>query len=157
MLAIYGRPTDWNWLLMFHVMSAFALIGAALVVTSASVYALRRGSPEASLMLRRLALRVNLFFALPAFIAVHLFGQILADREFPSGVKSPGWLDAGFGLTDAFGIFGIIVLSLIQWWALRKARKGPAGWQGTVASGLAPASFALLLVVLFVMSGKPGS
>jgi hypothetical protein len=156
MLAIYGRPTDWNWLLMFHIMSAFALIGAALVVTSASVYALR-SSPEASLMLRRLALRANLFFVLPAFIAVHLFGQILADREFPSGVKSPGWLDAGFGLTDAFGIFGIIVLSLIQWWALRKARTGPVGWQGAVATWLAPATFALLLVVLFVMAGKPGS
>lgn len=158
MLAIYGRPADWNWLLMFHVISALLLVSAALVVTTASLYALRRTTAtEATLLLRRLALRTNLFLAIPAFLAVHIFGQVLADREFPKGTESPGWLDTGFLLTDVFGVVAIIILSLLQWWVLRRARSGAvAGWQAQAASWLAPAGLGMLLVVLFVMAGKPG-
>ena len=159
MLAIYGRPADWNWLLMFHVISALLLVSAALVVTTASLYALRRTTtPEATLLLRRLALRTNLFFAIPAFLAVHIFGQVLADREFPKGTESPGWLDTGFLLTDVFGVVAIIILSLLQWWVLRRARSGSLkGWQARIATWLSPVVFTLLLVVLFLMAGKPGS
>jgi uncharacterized membrane protein len=157
MLALYGRPHSWNWLLMFHVISAFTLLAAALVVTCASVAARRSAArPEATLLLRQIALRANLFLAVPAFLGLHIFGMVLADKEYPKGTKTPGWLDAGFGLTDLFGIVGIVILSLLQWWALRRTRAGKPGWQGTVSGWLAPASFALLLVVLFLMAGKPG-
>jgi hypothetical protein len=64
MLALYGRPHSWNWLLMFHVISAFTLLAAALVVTCASVAALRCAArPEATLRRRQIARRADRFRA----------------------------------------------------------------------------------------------
>ncbi len=148
---------SWNWLLMFHLFSAFILVAGFLVVTAASVLALRApGKP--GILLRRVALRTNLMVVIPGFVGAHIFGMILGDREFPKGEKSPGWLDAAFGLTDLFGIVWIILLSLLQWWVLRRARGGAAGgWQAQVASWIPPLGLALLGAIVFVMAGKPGS
>ncbi len=156
-LAAFGRPSSWNWLLMFHLFSAFVLVAGFLVVATASVLALRsRG--DASLLLRRIALRTNLMVVIPGFVGTHIFGMILGDREYPKGAKTPGWLDAAFGLTDLFGIVWIILLSLLQWWVLRRARKDKAGgWQAQVASWVPPLGLALLGAIVFVMAGKPGS
>jgi hypothetical protein len=157
-LGLYDRPRNWSWLLTFHLLSAFLLVGAVLTVTILSIAAGRRTEPDTVTFLRRLALRTNLMLALPAFIAVHLFGQVLAGKEFPKGVKTPSWLDAGFGLTDLFGILGIVVLSLLQWWVLRRAKRGQlAGVPAHAATWLAPLGLALLTVVAFLMAGKPGS
>jgi hypothetical protein len=156
-IAAFARPHSWLWLLTFHIAFALLLVGAALTVAVVSVAALRQADAPLVVDLRRIALRTNLFLTLPAFVGVHIFGMILADREYPSGTKSPGWLDAGFSITDAFGVFGIIVLSLLQWWVLRRARAGQLrGWQAQLTSWLSPATILLLLVVLFVMAGKPG-
>lgn len=160
MLAVYGygRPDTWNWLLMFHVLSALVLVAGAFLVTTASLYALRAGTPERVLLLRRLALRTNLFLAIPAFVGAYVLGIALADKEFPDDAEEPDWLGIGFGLTDLYGIVGIILLSLLQWWVVRRARRGDLrGWQAQLASWLAPVGLALLLVVLFAMSAKPGS
>src|SRR5204863_3756777 len=145
-------------LLTFHLIGAFVLVGGVLTVAILSVAALRQAAPERVALLRSLALRTNLLLVLPAFVAVHIFGMVLADREFPSGTKSPGWLDAGFGITDGAGVIGIVLLSLLQWWVLRRARAGALrGWPAQTASYLSPAVLAAFLVVLFLMAGKPGS
>jgi NADH:ubiquinone oxidoreductase subunit 6 (subunit J) len=156
MLALYGRPHTWLWLLTFHVISAFILVGAAITVAIFSIAALRQTDTGRVTELRRLALRTTLIVAIPAFIGAHLFGQILAGKEFPKGTKTPGWLDTGFVVTDAFGVFGIVVLGLLQWWVLRRAKAGTiGGWQAKVATWLSPITMAALFVVLFVMAGKP--
>lgn len=158
MLGLFGRPDTWSWLLTFHLIGAFTLVGAAITVSIFSVAAIRSTDAERIIDLRRLALRTNLLLALPAFVVVHIFGQMLADKEFPEGVKSPDWLGAGFGITDGVGVIGIIILSLLQWWVLRRARSGArAGWQAQVTTWLSPTVLAALLVVLFLMAGKPGS
>jgi hypothetical protein len=157
MIGAYGRPHTWSWLLTFHVISAVVLVGAAITVAILSVAAIRQTDAARVTLLRRLALRTTLLLGIPAFLGAHIFGMILADKEYPSGTKSPGWLDAGFGITDAFGVFGIIVLGLLQWWVLRRSRSGKThGWQAQLATWLSPATMAVLFVVLFVMAGKPG-
>jgi hypothetical protein len=156
MLAIYGRPDTWNWLLLFHILSAVLVFAGAIVVTAASLAALRTAAPERALLLRRVALITGLL-TIPPYIGIHIFGGLLADREFPKGVDDPGWLGAGFGLTDLYGLISIILLSLLQWWVVRRARRGDTlGWQPKLASWLSPIGPALLLVVLFLMSAKPG-
>lgn len=155
MLAVYGRPDTWNWLLLFHILSAVLVFAGAIVIMAASLAALRAVS-ERALLLRRVALRTSLLTILP-YIGIHIFGGLLADREFPKGVDEPGWLGAGFGLTDLYGLISIILLSLLQWWTVRRARAGDMlGWQAKLATWLSPIGPALLLIVLFLMSAKPG-
>jgi cytochrome bd-type quinol oxidase subunit 2 len=155
MLAIYGRPDTWNWLLLFHILSAVLVFAGAIVIAAASLAALRTTADRA-LLLRRVALRTSLLTIVP-YIGIHIFGGLLSEREFPKGVEEPGWLGASWGLTALYGIISIILLSLLQWWVVRRTRSGSAlGWQEKLASWLAPVGPALLLVVLFLMSGKPG-
>jgi hypothetical protein len=156
MLAVYGRPDTWNWLLLFHIVSAMLVFVGAIVVASASLYALRIAAPERALLLRRVALITSLL-TIPPYVGIHIFGGMLSDREFPKGVDEPDWLGISWGLMSLYGIISIILLSLLQWWVVRRTRAGDvSGWQAKLASWLSPVGPALLLVVLFLMSGKPG-
>lgn len=156
MLAVYGRPDTWNWLLLFHILSAVLVFAGSIVVLTASLSALRYATPERALLLRRVALFTTLLTILP-YVGIRILGGLLADREFPKGVDEPGWVGAGFGLTDLYGIVSIILLGLLQWWVVRRTRVGDTrGGQAKLASWLSPIGPALLLVVLFLMSAKPG-
>jgi branched-subunit amino acid ABC-type transport system permease component len=157
MIAVFGfdRGDSQNWFLLFHIVSAVMVFAGAIVVTAASLSALRMAIPERALLLRRIALFTSLL-TIPPYIGIHIFGRLLADRQYPSGVDEPDWLGIGFPLTDLYGVVSIIVLSLLQWWVVRRTRAGDAlGWQAKVASWLSPIGPALLLVVLFMMSAKP--
>ena len=156
MLAIYGRPDTWNWLLLFHILSAVLVFAGAIVVMAASLAALRTVAPGRALLLRRVALITGLL-TIPPYIGIHIFGGLLAERQYPNNENEPTWLGLAYGLTSLYAIVSIILLSLLQWWVVRRTRSGGApGWQEKVASWLAPVGPALLLVVLFLMSGKPG-
>jgi hypothetical protein len=147
------RPSEWNWLLLFHLLFGFALVGGVLAVTLLSLAA--RGACEQVLLLRTLAFRTNLAVVLPAFVGVHILGQTLSDREFPNGGE-PGWVGTAFGLTDAGLVLGGVVLTLLQWWVVRRTRAASApGWAVGVATVLPPLVLALLVAIVFVMAGKP--
>lgn len=157
MLGLYGRPHDWSWLLTFHLFGAFVLIGAALTVSVVSLAALRQTAADRVTLLRRAALRTNLLAFIPALIVVYVFGAWLASKEHLDK-NTPTWLDLAFRLTDMAVVVGGILLSLLQWWVLRRARAGQlGGWQAQTASYLSPVVLTALLVVLFLMSGKPGN
>jgi hypothetical protein len=156
-LAVFGRPDSWNWLLLFHIVSALLLVAGSFVVTGVSLAATRTAAANIVTTLRQIAFRTNLALVLPAFIAVHLLGGVLAEKEYPDEAASPDWLDVGFGITTISGIVGGILLTLLQWWVLKRARAGQLkGWQAAVASYLAPVILASLWVVLFLMTAKPG-
>lgn len=158
MLAVYGfsRPDTWNWLLLFHIVSAVLVFAGAAVVASASLYALRTAVPERALLLRRVALITSLL-TIPPYIGIHVFGELLVNREYPNNESEPTWLGLAYGLTSLYAIISIILLALLQWWVVRRTRAGDvSGWQAKLASWLSPVGPALLLVVLFLMSGKPG-
>jgi hypothetical protein len=150
------RPDSWNWLLMFHLLSAFLLVGGMLTVLITSLAAGRAAWPAQVPLLRAIAFRTNLVVVLPACIGVHVFGDLLANREFPG--DEPDWLSIGFGLTDAALIVGGVLLTLLQFWVLRRTRNGnPGGWPAQLATYLPPIVLAALVTVIVLMAGKPVS
>ncbi|HEY7604246.1 MAG TPA: hypothetical protein VH760_08280 [Gaiellaceae bacterium] len=149
------RPTDWNWLLFGHLVAAFALVAGVLVVTVASAAAVRPGRPEHAPLLRAIGFRANLIVVIPAFVAVHVFGGLLADREFPGGAEEPDWLDASFSITTVATLIAV-ALAFLQYWVLRRARvRRIGGWQGATATAVPPLVLIALVVVIVLMAGKP--
>ena len=149
------RPDSWNWLLLFHLLAASALVGGVLAVVLVSLAAAQKAWPEQVPLLRAIAFRTNLVVVLPAFIAVHVFGDLLGGREYKHG--DPDWLSAGVVITGVALIVGGVLLTLLQFWVLRRTRAGQAGgWQARVASYL-PAVLAALVSVIVLMAGKPVS
>jgi hypothetical protein len=152
-LAVLGRPHDQEWLLLFHLLGVFALLGGVLAVTTASLAALARRADERMLALRRVAFLANVLVVLPAFAVAYVFGSILANRRYPS---SPNWLNVAFGLTDVAVVLAFVVLTGLQWWTIRRARSGaPGGFPATAASLLPPVVLGLLVAILFLMAAKP--
>jgi hypothetical protein len=141
-------------LLFAHILSAMILFGGVLTVVTVS-FAARPGAwPDQVPLLRALAFRTNLLVVLPGFVAVHVFGTLLADREFKHG--QPDWLDIGFAITDVDLIVGGVILTLLQFWVLRRTRAGrPGGWQASLATVLPWAVLAGLVAAIVLMAGKP--
>jgi hypothetical protein len=147
------RPTDRSWLLFGHLIAAFALVAGVLVITLTSVAASRR--PEQASLLRAVGFRANLIMVVPALVAVHVLGGLLADREFPGDSTEPSWLDASFSITT-FLTAVAVVLAFLQYWVVRRDRAGRAGgWQAASATLVPPVVLAALVVVIVLMTGKP--
>ncbi|HKP16986.1 MAG TPA: hypothetical protein VJT84_00815 [Gaiellaceae bacterium] len=143
-----------DWLLFFHVLSAMVLFAGVLAVVTVSTAAARHAWPTQLPLLRVIAFRTNLLVVLPGFIAVHVFGDLLANREFKD--STPDWLDIGFAITDGGLIVGGVLLTLLQFWVLRRTRAGQTGgWPAQVATILPPLVLAALVAVLVLMAAKP--
>jgi hypothetical protein len=141
-------------LLFAHILSAIVLFGGVLAVLMLSVAAQQRAWPDQVPLLRALAFRTNLVVVLPGFVAVHVFGSLLADREFEHG--QPDWLDIGFAITDIDLIVGGVILTLLQFWVLRRTRAGaPGGWPASLATVLPWIVLAGLIAAIVLMAGKP--
>ncbi len=147
------RPNDWDWLLLFHLLFAFALVGGVATVVLVSAAAARKAWPEQVPLLRAIAFRVNLVVVIPAFIAIHVFGAILGDREYPN--SDPDWLSISFTITSIATIVAI-VLAFFQFWVLRRIRAGQvAGWQTSLVTYIPAVILASLVTVIVLMAGKP--
>jgi hypothetical protein len=149
------RPTDWNWLLFGHLLAAFALVAGVIVVTVTSAAAAWSGHPAQAPLLRSIGFRANLVVVIPSFVAIHILGGLLADREFPGDAKEPNWLNASFAITTIATVVAV-VLALLQYWTLRRARAGSvSGWQALTATCVPPLVLAALVAVIVLMAGKP--
>lgn len=143
-----------DWLLFFHVLAAMLLVGGVLTVTVVSLAAARRAWPDQVPLLRAIAFRTNLVIVLPAFVAVHVLGDVLANREYEHG--EPDWLNIGFTVTDVDLIVGGVLLTLLQFWVLRRTRAGrAAGWPERLVTYSPGAVLAALVAVIVLMAGKP--
>ena len=149
------RPDTWNWLLFFHLLFAFALVGATITVVLTSLAAARAGNGGHLPLLRSVALWTSLGVVVPSFVGLRIFGGLLADREY--GDNAPDWLDISFGLTDIVVLFGGVLLILVQYWVIRRLRSGKAGWPAQIANYLPLLLLATMTAVIVVMAGKPGS
>lgn len=148
------RPTEWNWILLGHLASAFLLIAGLLTVVLVSFAAQRKAQSDHVPLLRAIAFRANLVLVIVPFILVHVFGALLADREYP-GDAAPSWLDTSFAITTLATIVALVLLA-VQFWVLRRVRSGHlGGWQAGVSTYLAPVLLAAMIVVLVLMAGKP--
>ena len=149
------RPDSWNWLLFFHLLFAFALVGATITVVLASLAAARAGNGEHAPLLRAVAFWTSLGIIVPSFVGLRVFGELLANREY--GDHQPDWLDISFGLTDIVLLIGGVLLILLQYWVIRRLRGGKAGWPAQIATYLPLVLLATMAAVIVLMAGKPGA
>jgi hypothetical protein len=132
--------------LFVHVLGATVLFGAVLAVTTLAVAS--RRFVEHGELLRRLAFTLTLVGVWPAYIVMRVGAQWVLSHEGLDD-NPPGWVGVGFAVSDA-GILILLVLTLLGWLGVRRARAGT--WFAVLA--------ALYLVALgvawFAMSAKPG-
>lgn len=141
-------------LLFLHVLTAMLLLGAATTVSILVFAAARRaGDVDRCELLLRLAYRLNMFATIPAAIASIGLGEGLKATEDGNG----SWLDVGSGLTYVVVLVGALVLHGFVRRGLAATAVGVQPSASTLrsAGSLAPAIVTAILVIAFLMSGKP--
>jgi hypothetical protein len=139
------RPDDWNFPLFLHVLSAMVLFGA-VVLAAVSV----AGNSQAGL---RLGFRSLLIGAIPAWIAMRLSAQWIADKEgyLEDDVEVPAWIDVGFATSEGSLLF-LIAATVCAGLAARREQGGGLRTATVVLVGIAIVAY---LVALWAMSTKP--
>jgi hypothetical protein len=132
----YSRPF---WPLFLHVLGAMTLFG---VMIATLVVALAR-LPRATMM--------ALVAAIPAFVVLRVFAQILWNDEQDAYPKDPTWVGIGFMASD-IGLLVLLVSIGIAFWWLRSGK----AVAGRIVAGLAGLYLVLLTVAMLAMSGKWG-
>jgi cytochrome bd-type quinol oxidase subunit 2 len=148
-VAAFGRPDTWNWLLLFHLLSALTLVGLVIaVVVARSAAARMTDRQEQSELLRALARRTLVRGVLPAMVLVIVFGDALRGKE--DKIAKGTWIDLTYPLAY-LSLLLTIALSVMAFLGERRAGLRTAG------NVLTPVLLALLGVVVFLMTGKPGA
>jgi hypothetical protein len=146
------RPTDWNWILLFHLLTAFLLVGGMILVTLTSLGTGRARADQVP-MLRTIAFRTTLILVIPMYVLIHVFGPWLADKEYPD--DEPDWLSTSFGLAT-LGIVFAVVLAALQYWGIRRLRAGKAAsWPEWIVNWLPVVLLLSLVATVWLMSAKP--
>jgi NADH:ubiquinone oxidoreductase subunit 6 (subunit J) len=145
MIAIVGRPENWEFPLFLHVLGAIVLVGAVAATLALAV------SSQRWRWLRPLTLRTMLAIVIPAWLLMRLAGQ-WEDSKSSIG-DGRGWLDVGYFVGDA-GVLFLILASIFAWLGSRNRERR---WPGQAVAVLAAIYLAALLVAMFAMSGKPGA
>lgn len=141
-------------LLFLHILAAMILLGAATTVTIALVAVARRaGETARSGLLLRVAYSLNLYVTIPAAVLSVALGEGLKANDDSSGT----WLDIGSGLSYVGVLVGALVLHGFLRRGIAAAEKGLAPSASTLrgAASIAPAIVTAILVIAFLMSGKP--
>jgi hypothetical protein len=139
------RPDEWHLPLFLHVLSAGVLFGAVvLAVVSAA------GGSQAGL---RLGYRSLLIGAIPAWIAMRLSAQWIADEEgwLDEDVEVPAWIDIGFITSEA----SFLVLIAATVCAGIGSRREAAGGLRTATVVLVSITIVAYVVALWAMTTKP--
>ena len=140
------RPDSWNPALFLHVLAGMVLVG----VLVAGAVALLPSSRHDSARLRRFGFRSLLFAGLPAFIAMIVSGEWIADKEGLGGEDDPAWFIIGIAAGDLTGLLLAVSLLLV----------GIASWKskarvGRVAGAFVSIALILCLVGVWAMTAKP--
>ena len=142
------RPDAWDFPLFLHVLGAVVLFGGTASLVVVSLAGLR--VTEHSALLRTLAFRTTLLVVWPSYIVMRVGAQWILSREGLDDAPAPGWVAVGLVVADG-GIVVILLLTLLGWLALRRARAGV--W----FAGLATLYVVALGVAWWAMSAKPGA
>ena len=151
------RPSDWEWVLLLHLVGVFLLVGGILVVALAAVVAHRTEVATEAAMRRRIAFRTLLAVALPGYVAMRVGGQWLESKEEGQlFTGDPTWIGIGYIVSDV-GALILIVLIVLAWLSQRRAARGDAtgSWMANVVLGLAPIYLTALAVAWWAMTAKP--
>ena len=141
------RPGAWNFPLLLHVLGAMVLVGA---VTAGVVAELASTRAEEPAFLRRLAFRIFLLGALPAYIVMRVGAEWLHSKEFSGSSSDPTWIGIGRVVADLGGL--VFLISLIL--AGVASRKSSSG-MSKAAGVLAAITLVAWLVAIWAMGAKP--
>ena len=123
------------------------LVGA---VAARVIGELASNGAEEPAPLRRLAFRIFLLGALPAYIVMRIGAEWLNGKEFGSSPVDSTWIGIGRGVADGGGV--VLLLALIL--AGVAARRSSAGL-GKAAGVLAAITLVGWLVAIWAMGAKP--
>ena len=140
----FARP---HFPLLLHVLGAMTLVGAVGAGVVAELAAARAAEPA---YLRRLAFRIFLFGALPAYIVMRVGGEWLRSKEFSGSSADPTWIGIGRGAADGGGL--VLLISLIL--AGVAAKRSSSG-MSKAAGMLAAITLVAWLVAIWAMGAKP--
>ncbi len=141
-------------LLFLHVLAAMVLLGSAVTVAIMLVAVTRRIDDVARAgLLLHFAYRLNMLVTIPATVASIGFGEGLKAKADAVGT----WLDVGSGLTYVGVLVGALVLHGFLRRGIAATERGHAPSPSTMrgAASIAPAIVTAILVIAFLMSGKP--
>ena len=138
----FSRPF---WPLFLHILGAMTLFGAILTATILSFVAWKR--PDLA-FLRRATFR-SLVVAIPAYVVLRVFAQIILDKE--DYAKDPTWVGIGFIATEPGLLILLVSLGCAFWW--KRSGKAVAG---RIVACLSAVYLLLLTVAFLAMSGKWG-
>jgi hypothetical protein len=141
------RPDSWNLPLLVHVLGALVLVGAVAAGVVAELASTRAGE---SALLRRLAFRIFLLGALPAYIVMRVGAEWMYSKEFPSSANDPAWIGVGRIVADLGGLVFLISLILAG-----VASRRSSGGLGKTAGILAAITLVGWLVAIWAMGAKP--
>jgi hypothetical protein len=132
----YSRPF---WPLFLHVLGAMTLFGVMIATLVVALARLPRATMTA------------LVAAIPAFVVLRVFAQILWNDEQDAYPKDPTWVGIGFMASDIGLLVLLVSIGFAFWWL----RSGKAV-AGRIVAGLAGLYLVLLTVAMLAMSGKWG-
>jgi hypothetical protein len=142
----FSRPF---WPLFLHVLGAMTTFGAVFTAVLLSLVAWKRADAA---FLRR-ATFSTLLAAIPFYVLLRVFGQIMYTREKDAfGGDDPTWVGIGFIFADAGALLLLITIGLAYWW-LRSGK--PVA--GRIVTGTSTLLLVMLTVAMLAMSGKWGS
>jgi hypothetical protein len=152
------RPDEWNFPLLLHVLGASILLGAVITALTAQLLSWSRRTPADVVPFARISFRTLLFVAIPAWFLMRIAGEWIASREGLNDLDDPpGWLDIGYIVGDASGLF--LLISVILAWLGARNLVRSNGERGATLVRVATI-LVVLLVIAFVittwaMAAKP--
>lgn len=132
--------------LFVHVLGAMVLTGAVATGIAAAFTA----DGSTATWSRRMAFRILLYAALPAFVVMRVGAEWIRIGEFPSGGE-PGWVGIGYIAAEG-GLVFLIVAIVLAWRAARRDRPRLA----KIAALVAAVALVAWVVTSWAMSAKPG-
>ena len=143
------REGDVNLLLFFHVAGAMATFGAV----SVAAYYLVRAHRDSSAALARVGFRTLLIAAIPSWIVMRVFAQLLADDQ---GITDAGldWINLGFTVSEG-GLLILIATTVLAGLAARRPEGTSVRGGPRVAAWLLTALLVGFAVTVWAMAAKP--
>lgn len=149
MIVAAVRPDSWNLPLLLHVLGATVLVGALAAGLAAVILSRREGGGG----LERLAFRVFLVGAFPAFVVMRGAAEWVKEKEGVSG--DAAWIGVGYGVSDT-GLLLLVIVTVLAGLAARRAGRGERpGALGSVSAALVSLLLLGYGIAIWAMTTKP--
>ena len=144
------RPDDWSALVFFHVLGAMVMIGALILAVVYLASAWRRRDADSL----RPAFRSLLWVALPGYIVMRVYAQLIYSEQKLAEGSDPTWIGIGFAVSD-LGLLFLVAAIVLTGLAQRRKTEAGGGAGIRVATGLISVLLVAYVVAIWAMTTKP--